>query len=205
MQVLFAAVKGGLALGVAMLLIGDARAQVPIEEEAGTITMTGTVEEIIVPERVLMVVGPGGNTVVGVISPDVKDIKTIKLKETVTIQFTQEVAVALRKADGPPAATANPFAQSETADMGLDAPTVAEQSWTHLTPSGGASNLTTIEITETIAAINKRQRTVTFAGKAGKTRTIYVPPTVPGFDALEVGDMVVIEVTRATIVNVKLN
>ncbi len=205
MQVLFAAVKGVLAFGVAMLLIDDTRAQVPIEEEAGTITMTGTVEEIIVPERVLMVVGPGGNTVVGVVSPDVKDIKTIKLKETVTIQFTQEVAVALRKADGPPAATANPFEQSETEDMGLNAPTVAEQSWTNLTPSGGASNLTTIEITETIAALNKRQRTVTFAGTGGKTRTIYVPPTVPGFDALEVGDMIVLEVTRATIVNVKIS
>jgi hypothetical protein len=32
-----------------------------------------------------------------------------------------------------------------------------------------------------------------------------VPPTVPGFDALEVGDMVVLEVTRAAIVNVKIS
>ena len=97
MQILVAAVKGVLAFSVAMLFVDDARAQVPIEEDAGTITMTGTVEEIKVPERVLMVVGPGGRTIVGVISPDVKDIKTIKLKEKVTIQFTQEVAMALRK------------------------------------------------------------------------------------------------------------
>lgn len=205
MQVLFAAVRGVMALGVAMLFIDDARAQVPIEEDAGTITMTGTVEEIIVPERVLMVVGPGGNTVVGVISADVKDIKTIKLKEKITIQYTQEVAVALRKADGVPEAVQNQFEQSETADMGLNAPTVAEQSWTNLTPSGGASNLTTIEITETIAALNRNKRTVTFAGTGGKTRTIYVPPSVQGFDQLEVGDMIVLEVTRASIVNVKIS
>lgn len=203
MQILFAAVKGLLAFSVAMLFIDDARAQVPIEEEAGTITMTGTVEEIKIPERVLMIVGPGGKTIVGVISPDVKDIKKIKLKETVTIQFTQEVAVALRKADGVPEAVRNKFEESETADMSMNAPTIAEQSWTELTPSGGTSNLTTIEITTTIAAVNKRNRSVTFAGNGGRTRTIFVPPSVVGFDQLEVGDRVVIEVTRTAIVNVK--
>ena len=167
--------------------------------------MTGTVEEIEIPERVLMVVGPDGNTIVGVISPDFKDIKEIKLKETVTIQYSQEVAVALRQPDGPPAAAQDGIEANETADMGLDAPTVAEQDWTETTPSGGVSNLETIEVTDTIAAINKRQRTVTFAGTAGKTRTIFVPPGVQGFDGLEVGDMVVIEVTRASIVNVKIS
>jgi len=109
MQVLFPAMKGVLALGVAVLFINDARAQVPIEEDAGTITMTGTVEEINVPERVLMVVGPGGKTIVGVVSADVKDIKKIKLKEKVTIKFTQEVAVAIRQPDGPPAAAQDGF------------------------------------------------------------------------------------------------
>jgi hypothetical protein len=205
MQVLFTAVKGLMALGVAMLFIDDARAQVPVEEEAGTITMTGTVEEIEVPERVLVVIGPNGRVISGIVSPDVKDIKEVKLKDKVTIQFTQEVAVALRKPDGPPAAAQDGFEAEETSDMGLDAPTVAEQDWTEMTPSGGESNLETIEVTDTIAAINKNQRTVTFAGTGGKTRTIYVPPTVPGFDALQVGDMVVIEVTRASIVNVKIS
>jgi hypothetical protein len=205
MQVLFATVKGLMALGVAMLFIDDARAQVPIEEDAETITMTGTVEEIEVPERVLMVVGPGGNTVVGVVSPDVKDIKKIKLKDQITIQYSQEVAVALRKADGPPPAAQDGFEANETSDMGLDAPTVAEQDWTEMTTSGGEADLTTIEVTDTIAAINKRKRTVSFAGTGGKTRTIFVPPSVQGFDQLEVGDMIVLEVTRASIVNFKIS
>lgn len=205
MQVLFAAVKGMMALGVAMLFIDDARAQVPIEEDAGVITMTGTVEEIIVPERLLTVIGPDGNTIVGIISPDVKDIETIKLKEKVTIDYTQEVAVALRQPDGPPAAAQDGFEAEETAGMSMNAPTVAEQDWTEMTPSGGESELTTIEVTDTIAAINKPKRLVTFAGTAGKTRTIFVPPGVQGFDALKVGDMVVIEVTRAAIVNVKIS
>lgn len=204
MQIVYAAVRGVLVFGIAMFFVDDTRAQIPVEDEAGTITMTGTVQEIIVPERVLMVVGPDGNTVVGVISPDVQHIEKIKLKERVTIQFTQEVAVALRKADGPPAAAQDGFEAEETADMSLNAPTVAEQDWVELTPAGGASDLTTIEVTDTISAINRQQRTVTFAGTGGKTRTIYVPPSVPGFDTLEVGDMVVLEVTRAAIVNVKI-
>jgi len=203
MQVLVAAMRGLMAFGVAAVFINDARAQVPVEEEAGTITMTGTVEEIEVPERVLMVVGPNGNTVVGVISPDVKDIKKIKRKEKITIEFTQEVAVAVRKADGPPAAAQDGFEANETADMGLNAPTIAEQNWMNLTPSGGVSDLNTIEITATIAAVNKRKRTVTFAGAGGKTRTIYVPPSVQGLDQLEAGDMIVIEITRASITTVK--
>ncbi len=203
MQVLVAALKGLLVLSVAAIFVEDARAQVPIEEEAGTITMTGTIEEIEVPERVLMVVGPNGKTVVGVISPDVNDIKTIKRKETVTIEFTQEVAVAVRKADGPPAAAQDGLEENETADMGLNAPTIASQNWMNLTPRAGVSDLNTLEITLTIAAINKNRRTLSFAGKGGKTRTIYVPPSVQGYNQLEVGDMIVVEITRASITTVK--
>ncbi len=72
------------------------------------------------------------------------------------------------------------------------------------TPSGGESDLTTIEVTDTISAINRQKRLVTFAGTGGKTRTIYIAPGVPGFDGLEVGDKVVLEVTRAVVVNITL-
>jgi hypothetical protein len=205
MQVLFAAMKGVMAVAIALIFIDDARAQVPIEEDSGTITMTGTVEEIKVPERVLMVVGPGGRTIVGVVSADVKDIQKIKLKEKVTIKFTQEVAVAIRQPDGPPAAAQDGFEANETADMGMNAPTVAEQSWTDITPSGDADNLTTIEITATIASLDKRNRTVTFAGTGGNTRTVFVPPSVQGFDQLQVGDEIVLEITTASIVDVKIS
>jgi len=203
MQFLYTAMKGVLALGVVMLFIGDAKAQTQIEDESGTITMTGTVEVIEVPERLITVVGPNGNVVAGIISPDVKDIKKIKLKETVTIQFTQDVAVAIQKADGPPQTKEQELVNAEEAGMSMNAPTVAEQNWTETTPSGGVSSLTTIEVTDTISAINRRKRTITFAGKGNATRTIQVPQNVSGFSGLEVGDMVVLEVTRAVIANVK--
>jgi len=204
MQVLFAAVRGVLALGIAVLFIHGARAQIPVEEGSGVITMTGTVEDIEVPERLITVVGPDGTTIVGIISPDVKDIKKIKLKDKVTIDYTQEVAVALRQPEGPPAAAQDGIEAEETSGMDMNAPTVAEQDWVETTPSGAESDLTTVEVTDTIAALDKKNRTVTFAGTGGKTRTIYVPPTVTGFDDLQVGDTVVIEVTRAAIAHVKV-
>lgn len=203
MQFLYTAMKGALALGVAMLFIGEAKAQRQISDESGTITMTGTVEVIEVPERLITVVGPNGRVVAGIIDVDVKDIKEIKLKETVTIQFTQDVAVAIQKADGPPNTDGQAFIRNETSDMNMNAPVVAEQNWTESTPSGGVSSLTTIEVTDTISAINRRKRTITFAGENNTTRTIQVPQSVSGFSGLEVGDMVVLEITRAVIANVK--
>ncbi|HUU26129.1 MAG TPA: hypothetical protein VMW68_11270 [Methyloceanibacter sp.] len=205
MQFFYTAMKGVLALGVAMLFIGDAKAQTQIEDDAGTITMTGTVELIEVPERLITVVGPNGNVVAAVISPDVKDIEKIKLKETVTIQYSQDVAVAIQQADGPPQTKEQELVNAEEGGMSMNAPTVAEQDWIEKTPSGGVSDLTTIEVTDTISAINRRKRTITFAGTGNKTRTIHVPPNMAEFDGLEVGDMVVLEITRAVVVNIKLS
>jgi hypothetical protein len=204
MQVLFAAMRGVLALGVVVLLVHGARAQVQVEDGSGVITMTGTVEDIEVPERLITVVGDDGTTVVGVISPDVKDIKKIKLKDKVTIDYTQDVALAIRKPEGLPATAQDGLEHEETSGMDMNAPTVQEQDWVESTPSGATSDLTTVEVTDAIAAIDKKNRTVTFAGTGGKTRTIYVPPTVTGFDDLQVGDMVVIEVTRAAIADIKI-
>jgi hypothetical protein len=77
----------------------------------------------------------------------------------------------------------------------------AEQDWVEATPHG-ATDLTTVEITDTIAAINRNQRTVTFAGTGGKTRTIVVGPSV-SLDGVEPGDEVVLEVTRAVAVDIR--
>ena len=108
--------------------------------------------------------------------------------------------MALRKlSDAPPA---DQIEANETGDMNMNAPAVEEEDWVEATPTG-ATDLTTIEITDTIAAIDRGNRTITFAGTGGKTRTIKVSPAVQGFNQVEVGDMVVLEVTRAVAVNVK--
>ncbi|MCJ7528015.1 MAG: hypothetical protein MUO37_07890 [Methyloceanibacter sp.] len=200
MQVLIASVRVAFALAFSLIFIDAAKAQQPVEVEtdAGVVTMVVTVEAIDATRQVVTLVGPHNNWVVVKVGPE--HLKLIKLKEKITISYADEVAVALRKVDEPK--PGDTIEQEETSGMNMNAPTVAEQDWVEATPQG-ATDLTTIEITDTVAAINKQQRSITFAGTGGKTRTIKVDPSVQGFNQVQVGDMVVLEITRAVAVNVK--
>ena len=198
MRVVAAVVKGVFAVAVSLFFIDDLKAgPVEIEADAGVITMVATVEAIDVTNRVVTVVGPNNNWVEVVVGPD--KIKLIKVKEKITISYQDEVAVNLIKMNKGQQGDA--IAAEETAGMGLDAPTVAEQDWVTVSPTGGSS-LTTIEITDTIAAINLNKRLITFAGTGGKTRTFLAGPNI-NLDQLEVGDDVALEVTRAVAVDIK--
>jgi hypothetical protein len=83
----------------------------------------------------------------------------------------------------------------------MNTPTMTEQDWIETNPSGD-TDFSTVEVTDTVAAINYRKRLVTFAGTNGKTRTIFVDPSVPGLEQIQVGDSVVLLVTRAVAVKV---
>ena len=201
MKLLMAALKGAFVVALSVLFIDAAKAgPVEIESDAGVISGVVTVEAVDVTNQLVTVVGPNNNWVVVKVKPE--QIKLVKVKERITISYANEVAVALRKADGPPAATQDPFAKDELAGMNMNPPTMAEQDWIEATPHG-ATDLTTIEITDTIAAINRNQRTITFAGTGGKTRTIAISPAVAGFDQVDVGDRVVLLVTRAVAIDIR--
>jgi hypothetical protein len=198
MRVIVAAVKGVFAIAVSLLFIDDTQAgPMQLESDAGVITMVATVEAIDATRQVVTVVGPNNNWVVIKVGPE--HIKLIKVKEKITISYQDEVAVALRKVNK--GQQGDGFAAEATEGMGLDAPTVAEQDWVELTPHG-ASELNTVEITDSIAAINRNKGTITFAGTGGKTRTILAGPNLP-LDQLEPGDEVVLEVTRAVAVDIR--
>ena len=198
MRVIVAAVKGVFAIAVSLLFIDDTQTgPMQLESDAGVITMVATVEAIDATRQVVTVVGPNNNWVVIKVGPE--HIKLIKVKEKITISYQDEVAVALRKVNK--GQQGDGFAAEATEGMGLDAPTVAEQDWVELTPHG-ASELNTVEITDTIAAINRNKGTITFAGTGGKTRTILAGPNLP-LDQLEPGDEVVLEVTRAVAVDIR--
>jgi hypothetical protein len=198
MRVIVAAVKGVFAIAVSLLFIDDTQAgPTQLESDAGVITMVATVEAIDATRQVVTVVGPNNNWVVVKVGPE--HLKLIKVKEKITISYQDEVAVAIRKVNK--GQQGDGFAAEATKGMGLDAPTVGEQDWIELTPHG-ASELNTVEITDTIAAINRNQGTITFAGTGGKTRTILAGPNLP-LDQLEPGDEVVLEVTRAVAVNIR--
>ena len=198
MRVVVAAVKSVFAVAISLLFIDDVKAgPVEVEADAGVVTMVATVEAVDVTNRVVTVVGPNNNWVEVIVGPD--KIKLIKVKEKITISYQDEVAVNLIKMNK--GQQGDSFAAEETAGMGLDAPTVAEQDWVTVSPGGG-SDLTTVEVTDTIAAINRNKRTITFAGTGGKTRTFVAGPNI-NLDQLEVGDDVALEITRAVAVDIK--
>jgi hypothetical protein len=201
MKLLFTAFKGVFVVAVSLLFIDDSLSgPVELESDAGVVSMVATVEAIDVTNQLVTVVGPNNNWVVVKVGPN--HIKLIKVRERITISYADEVAVALRKSDGPPQAAEDGIASEETAGMDLNPPTVAEQDWVEATPHG-AKDFTTIEVSDTIAAINRNKRTITFNGTGGKTRTILVGPDVAAFDQVEVGDRVVLLVTRAVAVDIR--
>lgn len=199
MKLLRAALKAAVVVVLSLLFIDAAKTgPAEIESDAGVISMVATVQAIDVTNQIVTVVGPNNNWVEVKVKPE--HIKLIKLKERITISYADEVAVGLRKLDKAPAADS--FAQDEEAGMSMNAPTVTEQDWVETTPQG-ATDLTTIEITDTVAAIDRNQRTITFAGTGGKTRTIAIGPAVQAFNMIEVGDDVALLVTRAVAIDVK--
>ena len=65
------------------------------------------------------------------------------------------------------------------------------------------TDFSTVEVTDTVAAINYNKRIITFTAANGQTRKIFVDPTVPGLNQIQVGDQVVLLVTRSIAVNIK--
>src|SRR5262249_44240514 len=139
----------------------EAQQPVQIESDAGVVSMVATVDAIDVTNQVLTVSGPNNKWVTVKVTPD--DIGRIKVKDKITISYSDEMAVALRKLNEAPQ---NQMVSEEESGMNMNAPTEAEQDWVEATPQG-ATDLTTIEITDTIAAIDRNKRTVTFAGIGG--------------------------------------
>ena len=98
MKVIVAAARGVLAIALTFIVIDAAKADPATEVAAmgGVITAIVTVEAIDVPNRLLTVVGPDGNALVIKLGPDVQNIEKIKVKEKVTINYTEEVATGSR-------------------------------------------------------------------------------------------------------------
>jgi hypothetical protein len=201
MQVFVSAARSALALAVSFCFIEESRANpIQVESDAGVIEMIATVEAVDVTNRLVTLVGPHGNILTVRVGPEHVDI--IKVKEKITVRYADEVAVALRKYDGPQHTDGRGFVEQAEAGMDMDPPTYAEQDWIETTPTGVVDH-TTIEVSDTVKSLDRRHRTITFAGKGGKTRTIRIPATLPDFDRIQPGDRVVVLVTRAVAVNVK--
>jgi hypothetical protein len=201
MQVLVMAVRGILGLAFSYILIDAAKAETEVAAMGGVITENVTVAAIDAPSRQLTVSEPNGNLLTIKLGPNVPP-ERIRLNERVTISYSEEVATSLQKLAGPPINKDNSISREEEAGMNMNAPAVAEQNWVEATPSGD-TDFSTVEVTDTVAAINYNKRIITFAAANGQTRKILIDPSVPGLDQIQVGDQVVLLVTRSIVVNVK--
>ena len=118
-----------------------------------------------------------------------------------TVSYSEEVATSLQKLAGPPINQDNSITSAEEFGMSVNAPTVAEQDWVEVNLSGD-SDFSTIEITDTVAAINYNKRLIAFFNGNGQKRIIAINPSVPGLNQIHVGDSVVLLVTRSVAVKV---
>ena len=197
MQVLVVAVRGILALAFSFILIDAAKAETEVAAMGGVITENVTVTAIDAPNRQLTVSEPNGNLLTIKLGPNVPP-ERIRLNERVTISYSEEVATSLQKLAGAPINKDTSISREEEAGMNMN----AEQNWVEATPSGD-TDFSTVEVTDTVAAINYNKRIITFAAANGQTRKILIDPSVPGLDQIQVGDQVVLLVTRSIAVNVK--
>ena len=192
-----------LVASVVAFAASPIQAQTNIESDAGVVTMNATVQAVDVENKTIDVVGPLGNVVQIKTPPEV--IGTIKINEKITVSYSDEVAMALRKLQGPPSNAANSenaITADEEGGMNMNAPTEAEQNFEQATPTG-AAELDLVEITAPVVKIDYASRIVTLRGPQGRLRVIKVDPSVPGLDAIRPGDTVVTELTRAVAVSVK--
>jgi hypothetical protein len=104
----------------------------------------------------------------------------VKVGDTVNVEFTEELALFVRKADAPPSA--------------MEAQAV------ELAPKGhkpGGLVADSIQITATVDAIDAKQRTISLKGPEGNVRTFKVTKSVKNFAQIKKGDQVVLRFTEA--------
>src|ERR1041384_3968562 len=201
MQVIVVAVRGILALAFSFILIDATKAETEVATMGGVVTENVMVTAVDVPNRLLTVAEPNGNVLTIKLGPNVQP-EMIRLNERVTISYSTEVATSLQKLAGPPINQDNAISRQEESGMNMNPPTVAEQDWVEATPTGD-TDFSTVEVTDTVAAINYNKRIITFAAANGQTRKIFVDPTVQGLNQIQIGYQVILLVTRSVAVNVK--
>ena len=172
------AMAGLLAGTLAMPLAASARIV-----GAALTTATGKVTAVDQASRTITLQGENGNTVEIMAGPNVRNFQQIKPGDTLTLDYYESVAVAVRPAGSgaPEVVTETSSARSPKGGM----------------PAGAAGRQTTI--TAEIWHINKSANLVTLKGPQGGMRTIQVqdPALQARLQQLKEGDLVDFTITQA--------
>jgi len=148
------------------------------------VKLTGTVKAVDLEKKTVSVEGSGGSTVL-VNAKNARNLDQVKVGDKVNLEFIEEMALFVRKADAPPSAT--------EAQMVALAPKGKK-------PAGLMAE--TIELTGNVESIDAKKRTIEIKGPAGNVRSFKVDKAVKNFGQIKKGDQVVLRFTEAVALSV---
>lgn len=173
------AASGLTAMAVAQTKEGAARESKPGVVIVEVARRTGTVKAIDQGKKTVTVEGTGGRTIV-LNAKNARNLDQVKVGDKVKVEFTEEVALFVRKSDAAPSATETQ--RVELAPKGQK-------------PSGLVAE--TVELTGSVESVDPEKRTIAVKGPAGNVRTLKVDKAVKNFDQIKKGDQIVLRFTEA--------
>ena len=156
----------------------------PSRVAVDTVKLTGTVKAIDLDKKTATIEGSGGR-VVTVDAKNARNLDQVKVGDKVTLTYTREVAVSVRKTDQPPS--------------------VSETQSVQLAPKGqkpGGVEVRTVEVTGNVESVDNKKHTLTLTGPAGNVRTFQVDPSVKNLGQVKKGDQVVLRYTESAALSV---
>jgi len=148
------------------------------------VKLTGTVKAVDVEKKNVTIEGSGGRTVM-VNAKNARNLDQVKVGDKVNLEFVEELALYVRKADAP--ASATELKMVELAPKGQK-------------PSGLMAE--TVELTGNVESVDAKKRTIDVKGPAGNVRTFKVDKAVKNFNQIKKGDQVVLRFTEAVALSV---
>ena len=150
------------------------------------VAITAEVVAIDRVDRVLALLGPGGDVVEVEVSYAARNFDQIDVGDQLKVVYYESVALYLGKPGEKP-----------EEDAGL----VVARSAKGDKPAGVA--VEAVDVSATITAIHKKKRKVTLKLPSGKKVTTKVDKSVKGFDSLKVGDVIHARYTEAIAISVE--
>jgi Cu/Ag efflux protein CusF len=173
-----------MVLAFTSLAVAKKSASNPKDEKPGAVAvdvvkLTATVKALDAQKKTVTLEGKGGKTLT-VNAKNARNFDQIKVGDQVKVQYVEELAIFVRRADAP-------------ADAQVAQTVVLE-------PKGkkpGGIVAETTEIQANVEDINYKKRTVTLKGPAGGVKTLKVGKQVKNFKEVKKGDQVVLRFTEA--------
>jgi predicted RNA-binding protein len=156
----------------------------PSRVAVDTVKLTGTITAIDLDKKTATIEGSGGR-VVTVDAKNARNLDQVKVGDKVTLTYTREVAVTVRKSDQPPS--------------------VSDTQTVQVAPKGqkpGGVEVRTVEVTGNVESVDAKKHTITLTGPAGNARTFQVDPSVKNLGQVKKGDQVVLKYTESAALSV---